>query len=250
MQLCDFINDYAQCFFHSVFFSTDFMIYLRRCVISLINSILHLSKKKTSQKREIHFWNRWSNRISKGYLKNAHPLWCHLNPYWIRALSALMITWLQLISMMIQLTISFRLIIIIIWNRKKRITFPQLVRFRFDSHSIIIKLRTKKSTNLCFFVNNKDTTETIFFGKSWWWRLVTDEPLNWWISFLAWLFVLCVLGAFFTVWHLMCYILRCLHIDVSISMHSSSLFDSCLLANKKLAFWQEIWLFVKIIHHP
>lgn len=81
-----------------------------------------------------------------------------------------MITWLQLISMMIQLTISFRLIIIINWNRKNVSLSLQLVRFRFESHSIIIKLRTKKSTNLCFFVNNKDTTETIFFGKSWWRR--------------------------------------------------------------------------------
>lgn len=81
-----------------------------------------------------------------------------------------MITWLQLISMMIQLTISFRLIIIINWNRKKRITFPPTCALQiwvsFDYH----KIAHEKSTNLCFFVNNKDTTETIFFGKSWWRR--------------------------------------------------------------------------------
>lgn len=131
-------------FFIPYFFSPDFMIYFRRSVISLINSILHLSEKKTSQKRAIHFWNRWSKWVSKGYLKNAQALWCHSNSHWIRAQSALMITWLQLISMMIQLTISFRLIIIINWNRKNVSLSLQLVRFRFESHSIIIKLRTKK----------------------------------------------------------------------------------------------------------
>lgn len=158
-----------------------------------------------------------------------------------------MITWSQLISMMIQLTISIRLIIIIIWNRKNISLSPQLVCFRFESHSIIImKLRTKKSTKLCFFVNNKEKIETIFFLAI----HDGDEPLNWWISFLAWLFILCARCFFFSVWHLMCYILRSLHIDVSISLHSSSLFGSCLLANKKLAFWQQIQLYVKPIHQP
>lgn len=53
---------------------------------------------------------------------------------------------------------------------KKRITFPPTCALQiwvsFDYH----KIAHEKSTNLCFFVNNKDTTETIFFGKSWWRR--------------------------------------------------------------------------------
>lgn len=156
-----------------------------------------------------------------------------------------MITWLQLISMMIQLTISFRLIIIINWNRKNVSLSLQLVRFRFESHSIIIKLRTKKSTNLCFFVNNKDTTETIFFGKSWWRRAF--ELTNLFFGLIV--CFLCV-RCFFP-----CLTFDVLHSEMSVHWRFHFILFIVLIRflsarEKKLTFWQQIQLYVKPIRHP
>lgn len=146
-----------------------------------------------------------------------------------------MITWLQFISMMIQLTISFRLIIIINWNRKNVSLSLQLVRFRFESHSIIIKLRTKKVL-ICVSLWTTKTQLRPFFSAN----HDGDEPLNWWISFLAWLFIFCVLVAFF-----LCLTFDVLHSEMSahwrfhfIHRHSPySIFACfCLLAKKNWYF--------------